>query len=149
LPVRLNTTLVSQHASAFRMHITRVDINSKNSTCTLCVTVMIMLFLCSSPVLMQSLNSKNTKQGNRRLHFARAVHSRHPFSANSLFRKRGRDGMILVLHYVIGDPFCSERVIVHCQWRRKPLPANRRCGLSSTCRRRIETRTWTTCTKIW
>jgi len=39
------------------------------------------------------------KQGNRRLHFARAVHSRHP------------------------------------------LPAHRRCDLSSTCRRRTEPRT--------
>jgi len=44
-------------------------------------------------------------EGNRRLHFARAVHSRHP------------------------------------------LPADRRCCLSSTCRKRTEPRTRTTCTK--
>jgi len=34
------------------------------------------------------------KQGNRRSHFARAVHSHHPFPA---------------------DPFCSEHVTMHCQ----------------------------------
>jgi len=40
------------------------------------------------------------------------------------------------------DPFCSERVIVHYQWGRKPLPADRRCRLSSTGQRRSEPRTW-------
>jgi len=31
---------------------------------------------------------------------------------------------------------------------KKPLPADRRCGLSSICRRRTEPRIWTTCTKF-
>ena len=34
------------------------------------------------------------EQGNRRLHFARAVHSRHPFPADPIFSERGSDGMI-------------------------------------------------------
>jgi len=39
----------------------------------------------------------------RRLHFAGAVHSRHPFPADPIFSERGSDGMILVQHDVIGD----------------------------------------------
>ena len=45
------------------------------------------------------------------------------------------------------DPFCSQRVIVHCQWGRKPLPADRQCGLSTTCQRRTEPWIWATCAK--
>ena len=45
------------------------------------------------------------------------------------------------------DPVWSECVMVHCQWGRKPVPGDRRCGLSSTCRRRTEPRTCATCTK--
>jgi len=45
------------------------------------------------------------------------------------------------------DPFYSERVIVHCQWGRKFLPDDRRCGLPQTCRRRTDPRIWATCTK--
>jgi len=57
---------------------------------------------CTTPATDELMH---TKQGNIRLHFARAVHSRHP------------------------------------------LPTNRQCGLSSTCWRRTEPRTWATCTK--
>ena len=38
-------------------------------------------------------------------------------------------------------------LIIHFQWRRKPLPGNRQCGLSSTCRRRTEPWTQATCIK--
>jgi len=73
-----------------------------------------------------------------------------PFLADPIFSECGSDGMIpcAAWHYWrLNDPLCSERVIVHCQWGRKPLPSNRQRGLSSICRRRTEKRTWATCTK--
>jgi len=82
-----------------------------------------------------------------------------PFQADPIFSERGSDGMIpcAARHYNnnnnnlicippecqrlqrrSNDPFCSESVIVHCQWGRKRLTADTRCGLLSTCRRRTE-----------
>jgi len=50
-----------------------------------------------------------------------------------------------------GQKFGKGRVwfrrYMHCQWGRKPLPVDKRCGLSSTCQRRTELRTEATCTK--
>ena len=83
------------------------------------------------------MSTHNVQQGNCRLHFARAVHSRHPFPADPIFSERSRDRMI---------PFAASEL--QCQWGRKPLPGDRRCGLSSSCRRRTEPRTYATCTKI-
>ena len=65
-----------------------------------------------------------------------------PFPADPIFSKHSSDGMIPCAarrYWRSNGPFCSKHVIVHCQWGRKPLPTDRRCGLSSTCRRRTET----------
>ena len=76
-----------------------------------------------------------------------------PFPADIIFSERGNDGMTpcaVRRYWRSNDHFCSERVIVHCQWgRRQPLPTDRRCDLSSTCRRRTEPQTSATCTNIW
>jgi len=48
--------------------------------------------------------------------------------------------------YILPSPLT--RSIMHFQCSRKPLPGVRRCGLSSTCWKRTEPRTWATCTKI-
>jgi len=75
-----------------------------------------------------------------------------PFQADPIFSERGRDRIIPCAAWRYSrsnDPFRSERVIVHCQWGRKPLPGDKRCGLSSTCWRRTDPRKWATCTKIW
>jgi len=42
---------------------------------------------------------------------------------------------------------CCTQCTMHCQWGRKPLPGNKRCGQSSTCRRSTEPRTQAVCTK--
>jgi len=41
-----------------------------------------------------NLSRRHYKQGNRRLHFARAVHIRHPFPAigDAAYRQRAREG---------------------------------------------------------
>ena len=55
-----------------------------------------------------------------------------PFPADPISAKRRNDPLCcMTLTYSrSNDPFCSERVIVHCQWGRKSHPGDRRCGLS-------------------
>jgi len=64
----------------------------------------------------------STKQGNRRSHFARAVHSHHPVLSDNICSEPSSDGMIPSAarrHWLSNDPFCSKRVTLHCQWGKK------------------------------
>ena len=73
-------------------------------------------------------NHRN-RQGIRRLQFARAVHSHHPFPADPSCSVHGSDGMIPSAawrYWRLNYPFHSERLTMHCQWGGKlpklPLP---------------------------